>query len=47
MIRDVLRQSWRQSPAATIAAFALAPVIGLALFYGLPFVLAVYLELFA
>lgn len=44
MIRDVLRQSWRQSPAATIAAFALAPAVGLGLFYGLPFVLAVYVE---
>jgi hypothetical protein len=46
MIREVLAASWRQSPARTVAALALAPVFGLALFYGLPFVLAVYLEVF-
>jgi hypothetical protein len=44
MIREVLAASWRQSPARTVAALALAPVFGLALFYGLPFVLAVYVE---
>jgi hypothetical protein len=46
VIEEVIRASWRQSPARTIAAFALAPVFGLALFYGLPFVLAVYVEVF-